>query len=380
MSGAVARATGGSDPNRPTSARVVSSAGETLGFGDYSERSNVRVRLYSFGKDEPPPDLIVRRIHEAVARREANPLLANTDARRLVNAEGDGLPGVVVDAYADVVVAKFTTAGMASRRDAIADALQIATGAAHGYERVDGSAARREGVVARQGPLWGVSPTAPVRIREGARRYAVDVVHGQKTGFYLDQRDARDLVESLSAGRRVLDLFSYTGGFAVAAACGGATRVEIVDSSVRALGMAADNLRHNDPASVIDVIRADAFNFLRPARGADAGSAPKRGPYDLIVIDPPPLARNRRDTTRATRAYKDLLLFALRAAAPGAHLLAFACSHHIGPDLFRKVAFAASLDAHRSFSVLRSLGAPADHPVSIDHPEGSYLTGLLLQV
>jgi 23S rRNA (cytosine1962-C5)-methyltransferase len=349
--------------------RVVSSEGEVLGFGHYAPGSKLRVRLLSFGKDAPADDLVAQRIATAVTRREADPALAGTDAVRLVNAEGDGLPGLVADRYGDVVCVRITASGMIARRDAIADALREATGAASGFERADPVAARREGFEARTGVLWGAEPAERLEIREGERRYGVDVRGGQKTGFYLDQRDARDLVQRLAPGRRTLDLFAYTGGFAVAAACGGAAHVTAVESSERALALAGENLAANGRNADLDLQRADAFKFLR---GVDRD-------YDLIVIDPPPMARTRRDVDRASRAYKDLLMFGLRRAAPGAYILAFACSHHVGPGLFRKIAFGASLDANRTAQVLAVLGAPIDHPASIDHLEGSYLTGLLLR-
>ena len=225
-------------------------------------------------------------------------------------------------------------------------------------------------MAARQGPLWGDPPDAPLWIEERGRRYRVDVREGQKTGFYLDQRDARDLVETLAAGRRCLDLFSYSGGFAVAAARGGARAVRAVDSSAGALELARENLAANAPATEARLERADAFRFLR----GDAAE------YDLIVIDPPPLARQRRDVSRAARGMKDLLLHGLRRAAPGARLLVFSCSHHVGAELLQKIAFGATLDAGRPARLLRVLGAGVDHPVSLDHPEGSYLSGLLLEV
>ena len=222
-------------------------------------------------------------------------------------------------------------------------------------------AARRDGFTAAQGALWGSPPEAPIPIDERGRRYEVDLVRGQKSGFYLDQRDARDLVERLSRGRRVLDLFSYTGGFAVAAARGGAASVTLVDSSADALHVAARNLEANVPALPARLVEADAFRFVRQD---DEG-------YDLIVLDPPPLAKRKGDVARAARAHKDVLLFALRRAAPDALVLAFSCSHAVDATLFRQIVFGASLDAGRSVQVLATLGAPSDHPVSIDHPEGS---------
>ena len=366
--GAVARVDGAAEPG--VQVRVLSAEGEPLGFGHLSPGSQLRVRMLWFGKETPPEDLIERRIAEAVERRSGSPLLAGTDALRLVNAEGDGLPGLTVDRYGDLLVVKLNAAGMESRRERVVAALRRATGAAAAFERADSSAARREGIAARQGPLWGEPPQVPVWIEERGRRHPVDVVAGQKTGFYLDQRDSRDLVERLAAGRRVLDLFAYTGGFGVAAARGGASEVVLVESSAAAAELARLALERNAPQVPARVRREDAFRVAREP-GED---------FDLIVVDPPPLARVRHDVPRASRAYKDVLLHATRRARPGAYLLAFACSHHVGPDLFRKIAFGASLDAGRPLRVLGTLGPPADHPVSADHPEGSYLTGLLLQV
>ncbi|MBW2269489.1 MAG: class I SAM-dependent rRNA methyltransferase [Deltaproteobacteria bacterium] len=369
LSGAVANVAPAAAAQPGAWVRVLSHGGEVLGFGYLSPASQLRVRLVAFGKDEPAEGWLAERIAVAVARRNDEPLLRDTDAVRLVNAEGDGLPGLVADRYGDVVVVKLMSAGMLARRESIANALCEATGAAAGYERPDAAAARREGMPTRQGVLWGELPSAPVPIREGRRCYRVDCVDGQKTGFYLDQRDARDLVERLADGRRMLDLFAYTGGFSVAAAVGGARSVTAVDSSQPALALAAEHLEGRLPADALRLVRQDAFGFVREDEGE----------YDLIVVDPPPLARNRGDVRRAARAYKDVTLHALRRASPGARLLAFSCSHHMGAELFRKVIFGASVDAARPLRVLAQLGQPVDHAVALDHPEGAYLTGFLLE-
>jgi 23S rRNA (cytosine1962-C5)-methyltransferase len=196
----------------------------------------------------------------------------------------------------------------------------------------------------------------------------VDVRQGQKTGFYLDQRDARDLVARLAAGRAVLDAFAYTGGFAVAALQGGAARVELIESSQSALALAREHVAFAGARARCTL--GDAFERLRA--GTEA--------FDLVILDPPPLARRKADVARAARAYKDLLLHAFTGAAAGRLVLAFACSHHVGPELFAKIAFGAALDAGRRVSTLGELAAPSDHPVSLDHPEGRYLSGLLLRV
>jgi 23S rRNA (cytosine1962-C5)-methyltransferase len=370
LASAVARLEAGEGEAVPgAEVRVVSAEGEVLGHGHLSPHSKLRVRLVSFGKEPPPESWLEDRIAAALERRAADPLLGETNALRLVNAEGDGLPGLVADRYGETVVVKLTSAGMAARRDVVGAALQRLTGAASGLERGDPVSARREGLPVGRGVLWGAAPEQPVWIRERERRYKVDLLAGQKTGFYLDQRDARDLVQAIASGRRVLDLFSYTGGFSVAAASGGAAAVTAVDSSAAALEFAAESLTETAPAVPARFEKADAFRFLRSQSEL----------YDLIVVDPPPLARTRGDVKRAARGYKDLILHALRRAAPGARLLVFACSHHMGPELFRKIVFGASLDAERPVRVLRALGPPVDHPVSSDHPEGAYLNGLLLE-
>jgi 23S rRNA (cytosine1962-C5)-methyltransferase len=364
LSGAVARVEGEAGAGELVAVR--SAAGEVLGHGHFEPGAQIRVRLLAFGKEPEREDSLAERVAAAVARRAGDPLLAGTDALRLVNAEGDGVPGLVVDRYRDVVVVRPSTTGMLARADRLG--LAAATGAAAGLLRPDAVALRRAGVAAEERVLWGAPPAGPVAIEERGRRYLVDVRHGQKTGFYLDQRDARDLVASLAAGRRVLDAFAYTGGFAVAALAGGAARVVAVESSESALALARENTAF--AGGRCECRAGDAFEVLR-RESAD---------FDLVILDPPPLAKRKADVPRASRAYKDLLLHAFRSAAPGRLVLAFACSHHVGPDLFAKIAFGAALDAGRSVVVLGERGAPPDHPVALTHPEGRYLSGLLLRV
>lgn len=368
LSGAVARVEGHAAPGDWV--RVRAHEGEVIGHGHLAPDARLRVRLLSIGKEaEEEEPVLAERLHRAVARRASDPLLADTDAVRLVNAEGDGLPGLVADRYADVVVVRASSAGMLRCTPFLAQRLRLETGAAVGLVRDDAVAARREGFAARHHVLWGDAPEAPVAVEERGRRFRVDVRQGQKTGFYLDQRETRDLVSRLARGRRVLDLFSYTGGFSVAAAQGGASAVTLVDSSREALARAEGHLDESAPGLARRLVHDDAFEFLR----ADGSS------YDLLVLDPPPLARRHADLRRAARGHKDLLIHALRRAAPGAFLLHFSCSHAVDAVLLRQVLFAASLDAGRPVQVLGTLAAPSDHPVSVDHPEGQYLTGLLVR-
>jgi 23S rRNA (cytosine1962-C5)-methyltransferase len=366
LSGAVARVEGA--PGAGDVVAVRSAEGEIVAHGDYEPGSQLRVRLLAFGKEPLDEGALAARVATAAARRAADPLLAGTDALRLVNAEGDGLPGLVADRYADVLVVRPSTSGMLRRCVALGAALREASGAGAALLRPDAVALRRAGVDAPTATLWGAPPDAPVAIAERGRSFRVDVRQGQKTGFYLDQRDARDLVATLAAGRRVLDAFAYTGGFAVAALQGGAAHVTLLESSQGALALAREHVAF--AASRASFHGDDAFERLHSGAGD----------FDLVILDPPPLARRKADVPRASRAYKDLLLHAFSGARPGALVLAFACSHHVGPELFGKIAFGAALDAGRSVAVLRELGAPSDHPVSLDHPEGRYLTGLLLRV
>lgn len=367
LSGAVARTEG--DAARGAFARVLSSDGEVLGFGHWSPSSALRVRMLALGKEIVSEEAwIDGAVARAVALRGPD-LCGDTDGVRLVNAEGDGLPGLVVDRYGTTVVVRMTSAGMDRARPAVVAALRQHAQGVAALERADSAAGRREGFQPRDAVLWGEPPERVV-LHERDREYVVDLQAGQKTGFYLDQRGARDRVQSLAAGRRVLDLFCYSGGFSVAARRGGAQSITAVDRSEAALRLARENLERNGEGPVANVLRADAFEFVRGCEDS----------FDLLVIDPPPLARRKGDVTKATRAYKDVFMHALRRSAPDAYVFCFACSHHIAPELFRKVVFGAAVDVSRRVQVLEEFGAGPDHPVSLDHPEGRYLTGLLLRV
>lgn len=354
LSGSVLRVLG-----EPAAGDVVAlhdESGAVLGFGDFDPDAQIRVRILAFGKDEPEERAwLEARLGAALALRRDHPLLAGTNALRLAHAEADGLPGLVIDRYADYLSLRVGTPAMARRASDVAEIVRRITGAGAAWLRSEGAQGR---------PLFGSVPDAPIEILESGRRYAVALKHGQKTGFYLDQRDARDLFAKLARGARALDLFAHTGGFASAALQGGAREVTAVEASQQAVELA----RVNAPGA--ELVTGDVNEFLRREKRT----------YDLIALDPPPFAKKKRDVTAASRAYKDLNLRAFARAAEGAHVLTFSCSHHVSPELFRKLVFAAALDAHREVQVLGELRAPADHPVSIRHPQGEYLKGLLLRV
>jgi 23S rRNA (cytosine1962-C5)-methyltransferase len=354
LSGSVLRVDG--EPAAGDVVALRSSAGEVLAFGDFDPEAQIRVRIFAFGKDEPDERAwLEAKLREAIGWRAAHPLLQDTDGLRLVHAEADGLPGLVVDRYADWLALRVGTPAMARRAPQIGEILSAVTGARGAWLRSEGKPSAL---------LFGEVPDEPIEIRERGRKYLVDLRRGQKTGCYLDQRDARDLFAKLARGKRALDLFAHTGGFSVAALAGGAREVVAVESSEQAAALLAKNA----PDAALFV--GDANEFLR----AD------RSHFDLLAVDPPPFAKKKRDVQAACRAYKDLNLRALARAAAGAHVLTFSCSHHIEPELFRKLVFAAAQDAGRELQVLGELRAPPDHPVSIHHPQGEYLKGLLLRV
>ena len=315
-------------------------------------------------------ELISRRAGAAISRRR--PLLSRTtNAVRVINAEGDDLSGLVVDLYNDVAVAEVANAGIERIKPVILDVIRRELKPRLIYLSNDLPARRLEQL-----------PTEPEAIGEGAPattilenglRFEVDPACGQKTGFFLDQRDNRALAQALASGRRVLNLFSYTGAFGVYAAAGGATFVENVDGSDVAIEQAKRNHDLNGSSSIAHFVVADAFAHVRQLSASGDR-------FGLIVCDPPAFARRRVEVDRAARGYKDVNLYAMRLLEREGFLLTFSCSGHVSLDLFQKVIFAAALDAGRRVSFVRRLTAGSDHPVSIYCPEGEYLKGFLLEV
>jgi 23S rRNA (cytosine1962-C5)-methyltransferase len=300
---------------------------------------------------------------------------------RLVHGEADGLPGLIVDRYGDTLVAQFSSAGVERWKDVLADALLAATGLARLYERSDASGREREGLKPVTGWLRGSGPTEHV-IREHDWRLTLDIASGHKTGFYLDQRDSRKRFAQLAAHRRfrrVLNCFSYTGGFTVAALAGlkaagavaGATLTSI-DSSQPALERARAHVALNGfEAADTQFLDADVNATLR--RFVEEGRT-----FDAIVLDPPKFAPTVAHAERAARAYKDLNRQAFKLLEPGGHLLTFSCSGGIGPDLFHKIVASAGIDAGVDGYISERLGAAPDHPMTIEFPEGEYLKGLVV--
>jgi len=315
FSGAIEAVEG--NPAAGATVEIVAADGTFLARGAYSPSSQIRARVWSFDPQQPVDGaFFASTVARACAARR--PLLDDaTAACRLVHAESDGLPGVIADRYADVLVLQILSAGAEYWRDAIIAALRDATGARCIYERSDADVRTLEGLSARTGVVEGELPPS-VEIVEAALRYGVDVVHGQKTGFYLDQRDNRAIVGAQSHGRRVLNAFCYTGGFTLAALAGGAASVLSIDSSAEALRIARDNLARNPQldAARASWSEADVFAELRELRNRSAQ-------FDLIVLDPPKFAPTEKHVPNAARAYKDINLWAMKLLAPGGHLLTF---------------------------------------------------------
>ena len=339
----------------------------------YSPKSQIRARVWTFDPgEEVDAGFFRNRIQKALALREALPAAKHANALRLIHGESDGLPGLVVDRYADVLVAQFLAAGVERWRDPILDTLMELAGCAAIYERSDAEVRKLEGLEAKSGFARGNRNASRCPIIEYGLNFRVDVEQGQKTGFFLDQRENRQRVRALAAGREVLDGFCYTGGFSIAALAGGAKRVTAIESSAAALEVAKENLAANPlDRSRIEFVQADVFARLRTLRDQNAK-------FGLIVLDPPKFAPAAAQVKKAARAYKDINLWALKLLAPGGLLATFSCSGGVSAELFQSIVAGAALDAGGEAKIIDRFNAAADHPVALEFPEGEYLKGLLV--
>ena len=374
FSGAIERIEGEADDGKVVD--VVSASGEWLARGYLNRRSQITVRLLTWDAEERIDRRFwQRRLERAMAGRAALSADPETTAYRLVHAESDGLPGLVVDRYGDWLVAQFLTLGIERQKEAIVELLMELVSPRGIYERSDVEVRRKEGLEPRRGPLAGEEPPPLVEVLESGLRFNVDIIGGQKTGFYLDQRENRRRVAAYAAGREVLNAFAYTGAFAVYALAAGAKHVTNVETSYKALELAERNLALNgfDPDRQAEQIAGDVFAVLRDFR--ETGRR-----FDLIILDPPKFARTKGQVQAATRGYKDINLLALQMLPPGGILATFSCSGLVSEDLFQKVVFGAGVDAGRDVQILERLGQPPDHPVLLSFPEGAYLKGFICRV
>jgi 23S rRNA (cytosine1962-C5)-methyltransferase len=373
-------------PDDAAIADLVDGEGNRIASGFHSQHSQIRLRALTFGEEELTQKTIAARITAAVARR-ASIFDETTNAARVVHAEGDELSSIVVDRYDDVLVVEIGNRGVEQLKPLIVETLQRALSPRVIYFKNDLPARKLEGlgleddsVILSEAkdlpPRNGEDPSPSSRLRmtpettilESGLRFHVNPAEGQKTGFFLDQRENRRLARTLAGGKRVLNLFSYSGAFGVYAAAGGAQSVTNVDISAPAIEHAREN--HALNGTDAEFIVADAFQYVRQ----------RRENVDLLICDPPAFAKSRGDVERAARGYKDVNLFALRMVEPGGLMMTFSCSGHMSVDLFQKIIFAAALDAGRRVSFVRRLTAGPDHPVSIYCPEGEYLKGFLLEM
>ncbi len=354
---------------------VYSSKGEWLARGAFNPYSQIRVRILSWDENIRIDENFFRNKLKSVIEEKYN--LFNREkvnAYRLVYAESDGLPGLIVDQYDKVLVVQFLSWACEKWRSVIIDTLAEQLNPFSILERSDSDMRSLEGLDERVGIIWGDNIENPVLIHENDLSYWVDIYHGHKTGFYLDQRENRLRVKQYARHRQILDGFCYSGGMTLPCLSGGAKAVECIDSSAAALSMLQKNVQLNkfDPSSVT-IVEGDVFTELRKRR--DQGRV-----YDMVILDPPKLAPTVSFIHKASRAYKDINLIALKLLDRGGILATFSCSGGISLELFQKIIFGAALDANREVKILEVLHQASDHGVALNFPESAYLKGFILYV
>lgn len=356
---------------------ICDSRGEWLAHGTWSSNSQIRVRAFSWNRDDDLDEALLReRLQRAIAARAA--LLPgdggpDTEAQRLVYAESDGLPGLIVDRYGDYLAIQLLTQGMDARAELVITLLVELLQPRGIYERSDADMRDREGLPPGEGLRWGEEPPEDLQIGQDGLDFYATLRQGQKTGFYLDQRRNRRQVAAYCAGREVLDCFCYTGGFTAYAARAGASQITAIDSSGPALAMLGRTMASNRLSTPVEAVEADVFKQLRQYRYEGRT-------FDVIILDPPKFAHAHNQIDRATRGYKDINLIAMQLLRPGGVLATFSCSGLISAELFQKVVFGAAVDARREVQVVERQTQAPDHPVLLTFPEGEYLKGLIARV
>jgi len=373
FSGAIQRV--GGQPGLGETVAVLDSKEQFLAWGAYSPQSQIRVRIWSWDQDASIDQAFFqKRIEHALQLRKAWINEGETTACRLVHGESDNLPGLIVDRYNDSLVIQILSAGAERWRDEIIQALVTTLEPACIYERSDVAVRDLEGLQERTGVVYGNLPGQPLTITENSLQFKVDLVAGQKTGFYLDQRDNRQFCMGIAKGKSVLNCFAFTGGFTAYALAGGADSVLSIDSSEDAIDFAKENILLNElPAEKCEWIVGDVFQELRSLR--DAGRS-----FDLVVLDPPKFAPTASQAQRAARGYKDINLFGFKLLNPGGVLMTFSCSGGIDAGFFQKIVADAALDAGVDAQILYHLSQAPDHPTHLAFPEGTYLKGLVCRV
>lgn len=371
FSGAIASVKG--EPALGETVELRSEHGDLLGMGAWSPQSQIQVRLWAVGRATIDRSFFAERIQAAIQQRQALGISARNTGYRLLNAESDGLPGVIVDKFGDWLILQALTAGAEYWKSTLAELLMELIPCQGVYERSDVDIRKKEGLTPTTGVLRGQAPPAFIDIVEEGRRYRVDVINGHKTGFYLDQRDNRSAVEHYAQHKTVLNCFSYTGGFSIAALKGGAVKATNIDASQPALDLAAQAATLNGfNTEQMENIQGDVFQLLRQYR--DEGRQ-----FDLIILDPPKFAENKSQIEKAARGYKDINLLGFRLLKPHGLLFTFSCSGLMESNLFQKIVADAAVDAGCDAQIIRKLDQASDHPTRLAFPEGYYLKGLICQ-
>lgn len=373
FSGAISRVEG--NPANGDVVDVWNSKARFVGRGIYNDKSQIQVRLLTWNpNDSIDEDFWRRRIRRALAGRQALFESPDTDAFRLVYSEADGVPGFIADQYGTWLVVQFLSLAVERYRQTILDILVDLVAPQGIYDRSEGESREKEGLVSVTGPVWGEIPPDMIEITENGHTFLVDIKLGQKTGFYLDQRENRQKASKYFPNKEILNAFAYTGAFSVYAAYAGAKRILNIDSSERALQIAERNMRRNGFGEREDIYAvADVFEIMRAYRD-------NNWKFDVVILDPPKFAHSKRQVDKATQGYKDINLLAMKLLKPGGVLISFSCSGAISSDLFQKVLFGAAVDAGRHVQIIERLSQSADHPVLLTFPESEYLKGLVCRV
>lgn len=355
--------------------RVVDASNHFVAWGFYNVASKIRVRVLDWEETAViDSDWWRGRLRRSIEARAVHPLLRDATAMRLVFSEADGIPGLVVDRYGDFLVTQFLTAGVERVRPLIIELLQDLCAPRGIYDRSDTDSRILEGLAATAGTVAGEEPPELVQFADGSQHFAVDVRNGHKTGFYLDQQQNRRTIASYATEKDTLDLFSYTGAFAVALLAGGARRATCVESSAEALSLCNRNLELNQISPErVELVEDNVFDTVRRYRDSDRR-------FDLIVCDPPKFASSKTQLAGAERAYKDVNLQAMKILVPGGLLATFSCSAAVGAEHFARIVAWASIDAKRDVQILERLQQSPDHPSNPCFPESEYLQGLVCRV
>jgi len=370
FSGAIDRVEG--NPSNGETVQIFTSNKTLIGYGSYSPSSQIRVRIWSFNSEkEIDIDFFRSKISLASSLRENIIDSSNTNAYRIINAESDGLPGLIVDRYSAYIVCQFLSAGAEFNKEIIVDILDDIFKPIGIYERSDVEVRIKEGLQPAKGLLIGTISNDLIEVQDNGYKFLVDIKEGHKTGFYLDQRDNRKLIYEFSKGKNVLNCFSYTGGFSAYALASGAEKVTQVEASSSAIELSTKIFELNNlNSSLIQNINGDVFEVLRKFRD-------ERKTFELIILDPPKFTDSTSQIQKASRGYKDINLLALKLLNPGGILFTFSCSGHISPELFQKIVAGAALDSGREVQIIKQLTQSSDHPVALNFPEGLYLKGLV---